>query len=170
MFLRWTVVELERGQGFHNMIICDLGIWPCDLKNHMDHPWPMMYRGVQFVRWTVVELKFRQAIVHGRTYIQTDPWPLTLDPVNWKSIWIMLNTWCVYIWSVIFLHWTVVELEHGLCFTIGSSVTFTYDLAIWSCDLEINRDHPLSMRYLGVQFDVPTLNGYRVRTRNVTSM
>jgi hypothetical protein len=47
------------------------------------------------------------------------------------------------------------------------SVTLTCDLDPWPCDLGFNRDHPWLMRCLYMKFDVPTLNGCRVRARTM---
>jgi len=76
---------------------------------------------------------------------------LTFDLVTWKSIGVICKSRSMYLWSVMILGKSVLELSSENHFTISGH----RDLDLWPCDLKINRGHLQVMINLPMKFHDP---------------
>jgi hypothetical protein len=76
---------------------------------------------------------------------------LTFDPVTSKSIGVICKSRSMYLWSVMILGKSVLELSSENHFTISGH----HDIDLWPCELKINRGHLQVMINLPMKFHDP---------------
>jgi len=125
MILGVRVLELSSGNHFTGSSHRDLDLWPSDLKINRGHQWVMIN----------VPMKF----------------PLTFDLVTWELIGVTCQSWSMYLWSLMILGVSFLELSSGNHFTVSSH----RDLDLWPSDLNINRGHLPVMINVPMKFHDP---------------
>ena len=76
---------------------------------------------------------------------------LTFDQVTWELIGVTCQSWSMYLWSLINLGVSFLQLSSGNHFTVSSH----HDLDLWPSDLNINRGHLPVMINVPMKFHDP---------------
>jgi len=76
---------------------------------------------------------------------------LTFDLVTWELIGVTCQSWSMYLWSLMILGVSFLELSSGNHFTVSSH----RDLDLWPTDLKINRGHLQVMINVPMKFHDP---------------
>ena len=127
-------------------MIFDLDLWPTDLNIDRDHLFIKDYLPTKFEASGA-----KRSWVINCTRWSRQAWPLTstFDQLTWISIGIIYSWRTIYLQSLKVVGQSVLELSvHKMWET-----NMTFDLDLWPCDLNINRDHLIIMDYLPTKLE-----------------